>query len=447
MGVGHERRGHRSARRAPGAPRRQRARRGSRRASRRGRRGPPAPPCARAGPTAPAAPGAASSSARPSRSRPRWWNQRQTALTIAQPGVGLARARATSRPRRGGCDPRGRAGASQAERIRPEHPGPGRGGDRGAQRDEPRLDGLPLAGLLEPLERVLAQQRMQAEAGLAAAPGASAASSDEALVGERLEAVERRRSRGSPSGSRPRARPRRPAAREHAEPANRRRSSGDRRSWLHAIAPRSVRCRSGRSRAPPPRSRLRSSRSRICAGRSSRTRAAASSRASGSPPSRSRDRPHGGESRRRRGRGPGARPVARSMNSATPASTSSGGTGCSCSPEIRSSSRLVTSTRSSGAPRTEVRDALGAGRQQLLEVVEDEQRRRSRRWTRRASSTVRSVDSRMPSDAATEGSRRAASLTAARSTNHDAVREPVADARARRRARAASCRCRRARSG
>ena len=75
-----------------------------------------------------------------------------------------------------------------------------------------------------------------------------------------------------------------------------------RRSWLQAIAPRSVRWRSGRSRAPPPRSRLRPSRSRISAGLSSRIRAAASSMASGSPPGarRSRRRPR---APRRRGRG------------------------------------------------------------------------------------------------------------------------------------------------
>ena len=60
--------------------------------------------------------------------------------------------------------------------------------------------------------------------------------------------------------------------------------AGSRRSWLQAIAPRSVCCRSGRSRPPPVRSvRRLSRRARIAFGGRSRTRDAASSMASGRP--------------------------------------------------------------------------------------------------------------------------------------------------------------------
>ena len=65
-------------------------------------------------------------------------------------------------------------------------------------------------------------------------------------------------------------------------------------------------------------------------------------------------------------------------------------------------------------------------REQLLEVVEDEQHRSDRGGARGGPrATVRSGDSRMPSVAAMAGSRSAASRSAARSTNHDAMREPV----------------------
>ena len=59
-------------------------------------------------------------------------------------------------------------------------------------------------------------------------------------------------------------------------------SSSVSRSYDHSIVARSVRCRSGASRAPPVKSGSRcSSRSRIWAGESAFTRAAASSSASG----------------------------------------------------------------------------------------------------------------------------------------------------------------------
>ena len=122
--------------------------------------------------------------------------------------------------------------------------------------------------------------------------------------------------------------------------ANRRRSSPRRSSSLQAIAPRRVRCRSGRSRAPPPRSRLCPRRSQDlrrlssgCARRRARARAAA--RPSRSAIARMAAMRLVVEDE--------ARTVltARSRNSATPASASSGGTGWPRSPLIRSSSRLV----------------------------------------------------------------------------------------------------------
>ena len=61
-------------------------------------------------------------------------------------------------------------------------------------------------------------------------------------------------------------------------------SRGDRRSWLQATAPSSVRCRAGTSRAPLPGSGSRAARrSRIADSGRSDTRAAASSMPSGSP--------------------------------------------------------------------------------------------------------------------------------------------------------------------
>ena len=124
---------------------------------------------------------------------------------------------------------------------------------------------------------------------------------------------------------------------------------------------RSVRWRSGRSRAPlrrtssPPRRRSRSS-----AGENRRSRAAASSIASGNPSSRAQISPTTAavsSSRPKLGRA--SRP--RSTKSVTaeeaiapaePVGSESGGTGRSCSPRTRSPSRLVTRSASLGHCRT-----------------------------------------------------------------------------------------------
>ncbi len=130
---------------------------------------------------------------------------------------------------------------------------------------------LALAALVEALEGVLAEQRVEAEprlrvgrrraAGGAARPGSG--SCRRATRGRR-----RRRRRGRPRRSRP------AAAVSAVQPpantpsrANRRRSASASSSSLQAIAPRRVRCRSGRSRLPPRRSRLCSRRSQDLRGR------------------------------------------------------------------------------------------------------------------------------------------------------------------------------------
>ena len=172
--------------------------------------------------------------------------------------------------------------------------------------------------------------------------------------------------------------------------ANRRRSGSASSSSLQAIARRaaSAAARAGPA-APPPRSRLCSSRSRICDGlkhAGARRGELERQRQAAEPLG---DRADGVHAPRRRGRDQdGAR--ARDRRTARrrrPAS--SGGTGWPRSPLIRSSSRLVTRSRSvRGVAGRGGRPICGAVGEQLLEVVEDEQAVvRSRRWIRSASST------------------------------------------------------------
>ena len=109
------------------------------------------------------------------------------------------------------------------------------------------------------------------------------------------------------------------------------------------------------------------------AGLSIRTRAAASSIARGRPPRRSqiaRTAARASSVRTRSGRCERAR----STKSATPASISRGGTGYPRSPAIRSSSRLVTSDPELRGGPDDASDRLGTVRQELLEVVQEEQR-------------------------------------------------------------------------
>ena len=109
----------------------------------------------------------------------------------------------------------------------------------------------------------------------------------------------------------------RPPAVEHARRRKIARSASSSRSWLQATAPRRVRWRSGRSRAPPSsRSRLDSRRSRIAAGPTT---------ASGRPPARSpAGAPRAGHDVadqwqvRSSSSAPARRARARSRNSSTP---------------------------------------------------------------------------------------------------------------------------------
>ena len=199
--------------------------------------------------------------------------------------------------------------------------------------------------------------------------------------------------------------------------ANSRRSSALSSSWLQATAPRSVRCRSGRSRVPPARSRLRPSRSRIEAGlmhpdpggrELERERQAVEAFA---------DRPDRGQRRRRRGRCPGDAHGRDPRTGRRRPSTSSGGMGWPRSPAIRSSSRLVTRThrsarRGPARPRRPPRRA-GAARDCRARGAPSGPAggpgapRRSRA----------SGDSRTPSVAAIAASRSDGSRSAARSTN------------------------------
>jgi hypothetical protein len=141
-----------------------------------------------------------------------------------------------------------------------------------------------------------------------------------------------------------------------ARRANRRRSSSPSSAWLQSMAPRSVCWREGKSRGPPVSNISRcSSRSSNACGVSSRTRAPASSIASGSPSRRTQISATAGAfslvtSKSAR------TDCARSMNSATASycetasceapgiGRASGGTWYSCSPESRSGARLVTSS-------------------------------------------------------------------------------------------------------
>ena len=139
-------------------------------------------------------------------------------------------------------------------------------------------------------------------------------------------------------------------------------SPPDSRSKLQSRVLRSVRCRSGRSRAPPVSSPILSSSraSRACGG-SSLTLAAASSMASGSPSSRRQisaiapafplvsSKPADAACARCTNR----RTEAHRCTSASPPApiggTGRGGTGNSCSPLSRNTIRLVTSATTPGA--------------------------------------------------------------------------------------------------
>ncbi len=137
--------------------------------------------------------------------------------------------------------------------------------------------------------------------------------------------------------------------------------SSVRSSWLQSIVARSVRCLGGRSAWPPARtSSGRSSLARISSALSSLTRAAASSSASGIPSSALQiptracafapESANCGSTARARAVNTAIESFrASSARSSVGSGTGSGGTGYSCSPEIRRGTRLVTRSRSRGA--------------------------------------------------------------------------------------------------
>jgi hypothetical protein len=131
--------------------------------------------------------------------------------------------------------------------------------------------------------------------------------------------------------------------------ASSRRSVSVSRSWLQAMAPRRVRCRSGRVLAPVV-SRVRRcwSRGRIWAGVSTLVRVAASSMARGSPSSRAAISATAGTFSVV-SRNSGRTAWARSTNSAVASSGPSGGTTSSCSPRRARVTREVASTLIRGA--------------------------------------------------------------------------------------------------
>ena len=146
-------------------------------------------------------------------------------------------------------------------------------------------------------------------------------------------------------------------------PANSACSRAGSRSKLQSRVFRSVRCRSGRSRAPPVSSPILSSSraSRACGG-SSLTLAAASSMASGSPSSRRQisatapafplvsSKPADAACARCTNRRTEAHRCTSAASPPTPTGgTGSGGTGNSCSPLSRNTIRLVTSATTPGA--------------------------------------------------------------------------------------------------
>ncbi len=211
--------------------------------------------------------------------------------------------------------------------------------------------------------------------------------------------------------------------------ANRRRSSASRRSWLQSMAPRRVRWRSGRSRPPADRRPSRSpSRWAIAAGDRRRTRAAASSMASGRPSSRrtisataapfsavsvNSGRTAIARSTNRRT----ASDAMRTSTSVAPAGGSdSGGTVNSCSPEIRSGARLDTMTVRRGAPRR--RSAtIGAADTTCSKLSRTSSACRSRRWSRTRSIGGWRGASR-PIEAAIAEGTSSGSVTGASGTNH-----------------------------
>ena len=182
------------------------------------------------------------------------------------------------------------------------------------------------------------------------------------------------------------------------------RSSSSSRSWLHATDASRVWWRGSDDRAPPVSSRNRSSRPRGDALRrpAARQRAAASSMASGMPSSRRQISPppprctassaSSGRARRARSTNSAHRVVAVELRRRR---SPVGGHGQRRDPPGRprrpgpSGSRLVASTTSAGQARSSVVDQRGARHDEVLAVVEHDQRGIARSRSRATSSAGR----------------------------------------------------------
>ena len=294
----------------------------------------------------------------------------------------------------------------------------------GERRDRVRvasLDELALPRLLQALDGVLAEERVEVEPRFRAGTliGIRRFDADEALVGQRLEPVEDvdpeiavwiddgQCELGAPAAGKDADPPEEPALRLAEQLVAPRDRAAERALALRA-----------RRESRQPRSRLEVRRSRMSAGLSNRTRAAASSMASGSPESRSqicRMTARASSSSTRSGRNA----VARAVNSSTPASASSGGTAWPRSPEMRRSSRLVTSSRTAGAPRARVATMSAPAGSSCSRLSRRRSSSRSRRCSRNEVSTVAARRFAHAEGRRHRRTRAApASRTAARSTNH-----------------------------
>ena len=315
----------------------------------------------------------------PSRSRPRCWNQRQIAPTIRRPSPAssLASAQSTAARRLWSSRSRrrmfGLAGRAEDRARRPL-------GDLDADVDEAGLHCRALAALVEPLERVLAQDRMEAEAGL----------DPSSRLGVRAAARSIRTRLLSASDSRP-------VEHVDAEVAVRirdRQAASAVQPLANTAEPREQPALFGRQQVVAPRDRAaqrplpfglvarpagqveaRPSRSRIGAGLRSRTAPRRARCASGRPPRRSQIARIVGQRRRRRGRGRVGAPGRGPRTARRRPSRRAAGPDGRAPRAIRSSSRLVTRRRTSGAPRASRGHDVRAGRQQLFQVVEHEERR------------------------------------------------------------------------
>ena len=198
-------------------------------------------------------------------------------------------------------------------------------------------------------------------------------------------------------------------------------SRGDRRSWLQATAPSSVRWRAGASRAPLPGQRQAGRKAVADRGQRQERHAGGGQLDAQRQPvdaaRRSRRRP------RRPGPGPspgGRRAPARRRAAARPSPrrwTPSGAIGISCSPVTRSGARLVTTNRDRGETRTSSATAAAASRT-CSKLSRTSSIERSARNAGSVSTADLDVPSNRPIVRATSALTSAGSSIVASGTNH-----------------------------